>query len=106
MLLLVIRVYNLKRTNFDIDNLAAQLARFSKYLKPYGKIGFVDNTQGAVSVMAVQYILVPHIIVNNLSPDTLLLVQYKGGKSVPGDHKIISWYAYKDKVILLAIRAK
>jgi len=104
---LTARIYSLNRTNFKIDDLKTQLAPFSKYLKPYNKIGFVDSTTSAIPFMEVEYLWLPRTIVNNLSADTLLLVQNRANKvTLPANYKLIERRDYNNKAFLFAIKTK
>lgn len=107
ILALTFRIYSLNRINFDIDNLNARLAPFAELLKPNSKIGFTDSTKNPVSVMEVEFILVPHITVSSLSPDTLLTIQYKTKKvDFQGNYRVIRQQTYDDKVFSLITRVK
>ena len=78
IILLVFKLYNLNNINFDIDLLDKQLTPIKKYIKPNSSIGFYSTAGYGGLYMAIEYVMAPDIIINNLNLDTLLVIKKKG----------------------------
>lgn len=75
-LLVIAKIYQLNKIDFDIDTLGKQIAPVQKYIKPNCAIGFYDNTSDPALFIELQYLAAPRVISNSLAPDTLLLIQF------------------------------
>jgi len=79
ILMVILKLYQLNKIDFDIDILAKQLAPLPKYIKPNSTIGLYTNNSDPQLFMEVQYIMAPQIVSNTSVPDTILLIQNKAG---------------------------
>ena len=86
LLMVVFKLYQLNKTDFDIDVLTKQLAPLPKYIKPNSTIGFYINNNDPQLFMEIQYVMAPQIISNTVVPDTILLIQSKSGVVKPFEH--------------------
>ncbi|MEO6631264.1 MAG: hypothetical protein ABIN13_06060 [Mucilaginibacter sp.] len=75
-LMVIAKIYLLDKIDFDIDTLGKQLAPVQKYIKPNCTVGFYDNTSDPTLIVELYYLAAPHVIINSLNPDTLLLIQF------------------------------
>jgi hypothetical protein len=77
MVLVIFKLYNLSKINFEIDELAKELAPFQRSILPGSSIGFYTDHDLPGLYMAVEYVMAPKIILNRSNTDTLILVQSK-----------------------------
>lgn len=85
-LMIVFKIYQLKKTEFDIDVLSKQLRPLQIFIKPNTTIGFYTSTNDPVLFVEMQYIMAPQNIQNKITPDTLLLIQFPNEKIKAFDH--------------------
>lgn len=85
-LMVIAKIYQLNKTDFDIDTLDKQLSPIRSYIKPNCRVGFYQNTDDPTLLVELQYVTAPRIISNSLSPDTLLLIQFTNKPVKTFDH--------------------
>jgi hypothetical protein len=71
------KLYQVNRISFDIDLLANQLAPVKKDITLNSSIGFYTNYGNSDMYIKTQYLLAPCVVLNKLTPDTLLILQNK-----------------------------
>jgi|GEM_PF-2929292 len=90
-LMLIAKIYQLNKTDFDMDLLAKQLAPLQSRIKPNCPIGFYNNSNDPALFVEMQYVMAPQVISNKITPDTLLVIQFnnKPFKTFP-DYRVIA----------------
>jgi hypothetical protein len=68
------RLYQLNKTNFDIDILGNQLAPIKKLLPSDASVGFYTNRPSAMFIET-EYIMAPLVLQNRLDCDTILTIR-------------------------------
>ncbi|WP_299582682.1 hypothetical protein [Mucilaginibacter sp.] len=84
--MIIFKIYQLNKIEFDIDILDKQLTPLQIYIKPNSAIGFYTNISNSVLFIEMQYIMAPLNIQNKITPDTLLLIQFPNEKIKTFDH--------------------
>ena len=85
-LMVILKIYWLNKTDFDIDVLDRQLKPLQTYIKPNSAIGYYTNINNSVLFMEMQYIMAPRNIQEKITPDTLLLIQFTNEKIKTFEH--------------------
>jgi len=75
-LMVIAKIYQLNKTDFDMDLLAKQLAPLQSHVKPNCSIGFYSNSNDPAFFVEMQYVMAPQVISNKTTPDTLLVIQF------------------------------
>ena len=90
-LMLIAKIYQLNKTDFDMDLLAKQLTPLQSHIKPNCSIGFYNNSNDPALFVEMQYVMAPQVISNKITPDTLLVIQFnnKPFKTFP-DYRVIA----------------
>ncbi|WP_295795013.1 hypothetical protein [Mucilaginibacter sp.] len=75
-LMVIAKIYQLNKTDFDMDLLAKQLTPLQSHIKPNCSIGFYNNSNDPALFVEMQYVMAPQVISNKITPDTLLVIQF------------------------------
>jgi len=105
--MVVLKIYQLNKTDFDIDVLQRQLTPLQNYIKPNCVVGFYTNTNNSALFVEMQYIMAPQVISNKTTADTLLLIQFTGNKIKRFDgYRIIAQNGDHGKQVSLVTKTK
>ena len=85
-LMVILKIYWLNKTEFDMDVLDKQLKPLRIYIKPNSAIGYYTNINNSVLFMEMQYLMAPLDIRNKITTDTLLLIQFPNEKIKTFEH--------------------
>lgn len=86
LLMVIFKLYQLNKIDFDIDVLTKQLAPLPKYIRPNSTIGLYTDSNDPQLFMEIQYIMAPQIISGTPAADTILLIQGKAGLAKTFEH--------------------
>ncbi|MCO5948748.1 hypothetical protein [Mucilaginibacter flavidus] len=75
-LMVIAKIYQLNKTDFDMDLLAKQLTPLQSHIKPNCTVGFYNNSNDPALFVEMQYVMAPQVISNKITPDTLLVIQF------------------------------
>ena len=66
--MVIFKIYQLNKTDFDLDILGKQLKAIKSYIKPNCTIGFYDNTSDPTLLVELQYEVAPTCYQQQLNP--------------------------------------
>ncbi len=101
-LMVIIKINQLNKIDFDLDLLGRQLIPLQSYIKPNCPIGFYTNSKNSTLFVEMQYLMAPQAINDNITPDTLLLIQFNSQPTKKFDHyRIIAQNKDKEREVAL-----